>query len=213
MDFRKQNINGKLYNVVDYNDFGDNKELYDNYQTAIDIDIDGENYILPLRSKNDDRPGIYRDGCMFKFVLPNDINKTEYSPEKTINFSNCKDIAQIMEKQELLRDEEKEILANPDNIFIPPISGKESPAMLGLKQAVIEKHIDIDKYQDRFGEDNFPNVKRKFKDDDITMFMMNRINNALDIKATLILEDKNADVPNPIGKKITIDLISSDDDE
>ena len=212
MDFRKQTINGKLYNVVNYNDFNNNRELYDNSQTAIDIDIENEKYILPLRSKNDDRPGIYKEGCMFKFVLPVESTRNEYSSENTINFSNCKDIAEIMEKQEILKDEEKEILANPDNIFIPPISGKESPAMLGLKQAIIEKHIDIDKYQDRFGKENFPNDKRKFKDNDITMFMMNRINKALDIKATLILEDKNPDVPNPIGKRITIDLTGYDDE-
>ena len=29
MDFRKQTINGKLYNVVNYNDFNNNRELYD----------------------------------------------------------------------------------------------------------------------------------------------------------------------------------------
>ena len=28
MDFRKQTINGKLYNVVNYNDFNNNRELY-----------------------------------------------------------------------------------------------------------------------------------------------------------------------------------------
>ena len=47
MDFRKQTINGKLYNVVNYNDFNNNRELYDNSQTAIDIDIENEKYILP----------------------------------------------------------------------------------------------------------------------------------------------------------------------
>ena len=107
---------------------------------------------------------------------------------------------------------EKEILTNPDNIFIPTISEKDSPAMRGLKQAIIEKRIDIDKYQDRFGKENFPNDKRKFKDTDITMFMMNRMNKALDIKATLILEDKSPDVPNPIGRKISIDLTGYDEE-
>ena len=42
--------------------------------------------------------------------------------------------------------------------------------------------------------------------------MMNRINKALDIKATLILEDKSPDVPNPMGKKISIDLTGYDNE-
>ena len=217
MNLKKQTINGKMYNVVSHEDFMKNREFHDTSQTAVEININNEVFILPLRNKlSDNRPGIYNEGNLDFFILPNKNNKSEsreYSSENTIDFGNCNSIAEIMEKQEILRDEEKEILANPDNIFIPNITEEDSPAMRGLKQAVIEKHIDIDKYQDRFGKENFPNDKRKFKDKDITMFMMNRINKALDIKATLILEDKEPNVPNPIGRKITIDLTEYDREE
>ena len=216
MNFKKQTINGKMYNVIDHENYMKNNELYDNSQTAIEVKINGSDYVLPIRNnKTDNRPGVYNDGCLQFFNIPNKDNEKqfkEYSSDNMIDFSNCSSIAEIMEKQEILRDEEKEILANPDNIFIPNISDKDSPAMRGLKQAIIEKHIDIDKYQDRFGKENFPNDKRKFKDTDITMFMMNRMNKALDIKATLTLEDKNPDVPNPIGRKIVIDLTGYDDE-
>ena len=216
MNFKKQTINGKMYNVVELENYMKNNELYDDFQTAIQVNLNGSNYVLPIRnSKTDDRPGVYAEGPLQFFNIPDKNNEKqlkEYSSENTIDFSNCNSIAEIMEKQEILRDEEKEILANPDNIFIPNISEKDSPAMRGLKQAIIEKHIDIDKYQDRFGRENFPNDKRKFKDTDITMFMMNRMNKALDIKATLILEDKNPDVPNPIGRKISIDLTGYDNE-
>lgn len=216
MNFKKQTINGKMYNVVDVESYMKNNELYDNSQTALEVNINGSDYVLPIRNgKIDDRPGVYSDGALQFFNLPNKDNEAqlkEYSSDNTIDFSNCSSIAEIMEKQEILRDEEKEILANPDNIFIPTISEKDSPAMRGLKQAIIEKRIDIDKYQDRFGKENFPNDKRKFKDTDITMFMMNRMNKALDIKATLILEDKSPDVPNPIGRKISIDLTGYDEE-
>ena len=210
---KKQTINGRMYDVIDHIEFTENREIYDNSQTAVEVNINDTAYVLPLRVRNtgENKPGIYTDGCLDIFVLPK-VYQKEYTTENTIDFSNCESIAEIMEKQEILRDEEREILANPDNIFIPPVSGKESPAMAGLKQAVIAKHIDIDKYQDRFGKENFANDKRKFKDDDITMFMLNRMNKALDIKATLILEDKNPDVPNPIGKKIVLDLTGYDND-
>ena len=215
INFKRKTINGKMYNVVDMESYMKNNDIYNKSQTAIEVTIGEDNYVLPFRNKTDNKPGIYEDGSIEFFYVPEKNNEKEfkeYSSDNMLDFSKCTNIVEIMKKQKILRDEEKEILANPDNIFIPPISGKESPAMLGLKQAVIEKHIDIDKYQDRFGRENFPNDKRKFKDDDITMFMMNRMNKALDIKATLILEDKSPDVPNPMGKKISIDLTGYDED-
>ena len=214
INFKRKTINGKMYNVVDMKNYMKNNDIYDRSQTAVEVSINGNNYVLPFRNKTDNRPGIYDDGSIEFFCVPggNKKDMKEYSSDDMLDFSKCSTIAEIMEKQEILRDEEKEILANPDNIFVPTISEKDSPAMRGLKQAVIEKHIDIDKYQDRFGKENFPNDKRKFKDNDITMFMMNRMNKALDIKATLILEDKNPNVPNPIGKKIAIDLTGYDED-
>ena len=212
MYFKKQKIENKMYDVMTHEDFSKNKDNYDTSQIAVEINMNGKTYILPVRNKTDSKPGLYNEGCIDFLKLPNENIEKEYMPNDMLDFSKCSNIAEVMKKQKILRDEEKEILANPDNIFIPPISGKESPAMLGLKQAVIEKHIDIDKYQDRFGRENFPNDKRKFKDDDITMFMMNRMNKALDIKATLILEDKSPDVPNPMGKKISIDLTGYDNE-
>ena len=214
MNLKKQAINGKLYNVVEHEEFMKNREIYEDPNTAVEVNINDIKYILPLRNNkiSNDIPGVYNDGCLDFFILPDENQLKEYSSSNTIDFGNCSSMAEVMEKQKMLRDEEKEILTNPDNIFIPPISGKESPAMAGLKQAVIAKRIDIDKYQDRFGKENFPNDKRKFKDNDITMFMLNRMNKALDIKATIILEDRHPDVPNPIGKKIIMDLTGYDKD-
>lgn len=42
--------------------------------------------------------------------------------------------------------------------FIPIVSNLDSPEMQRLKSAIIAKHIDLDKYSDRFGE-NYPNIK------------------------------------------------------
>ena len=42
--------------------------------------------------------------------------------------------------------------------------------------------------------------------------MLVRMCNALDIKATLTLEDKNRDVPNPINKSISVEITTEDSD-
>ena len=77
--------------------------------------------------------------------------------------------------------------------------------MKALKTAVLEKRIDLDKYEPRFGS-NYNNDKRLFNKNTISLSMTKRLCEALDIKATLILEDKSPDVPNPIGRTIKVDL-------
>ena len=88
---------------------------------------------------------------------------------------------------------------------------EDSNEMKGMKEAVIAKHIDLDKYEHRFGS-NYNNDKRLFNKHTISLPMIKRLCNALDMKATLVIEDANSDVPNPIGKKITIDVISNDEE-
>ena len=83
--------------------------------------------------------------------------------------------------------------------------------MKAMKEAINLKHIDIDKYEPRFGP-NFNNDKRLLKKDSITFRKLKDVCEALDMKATLKLEDANPNVPNPIGKKIAIDLTGYDED-
>ena len=88
--------------------------------------------------------------------------------------------------------------------------------MVALKEAIIAKHIDLDSYDYRFGQSNFPNDKRLLKKDSISLKKLVAYCNALDITATLTLKDANSDVPNPMGKEITYDLnntITDGDDE
>ena len=83
--------------------------------------------------------------------------------------------------------------------------------MIGLKQAVIDKEIDINKYQSRF--DQFSNDRRKFKNHKISLDKFVSIAKSLDMKATVIIEDSSPNVPNPIGHKIVVDLIPTGGDE
>ena len=63
---------------------------------------------------------------------------------------------------------------------------------------------------------NFNNDKRLIKKNSITFGKLRNICNALDIRATLTLEDKTGDIPNPMGTRIEVcltDGFGADGDE
>lgn len=204
---KKVKIGNKMLDVVDYDEYIQNKSMYNNSSTAIEF-MDSE-YVYPIRTQTDTRPGMYSRGAINEFVQPEPY-QTEYNRSNVIDMSNTQSITELIDKQDKLRDLEREILTNPDNITVPDISELDSPAMRGLKESIRSKNMDIDKYQDRFGE-AFANTKRNLKAHDITLFMLNRFTKGLDIKCTLIFEDRNDNVANPMGKKIEIDLSEYDD--
>lgn len=210
MDSMQINIDNKLYGVTSYEQFAKHEELYNNYFTAVSFDFDSRGrLVLPVRSPLENKPGIYKRGPIFEFVLPNE-NDTQYSASNIVDLKNSSSMAEFLDKQTQVRDIEREMLTSPDSITVPNISSNDQPLMRGMKEAVKAKHIDINKYEDRFGS-NFANDKRSLKGNTITIKMFNRVAKNLDMKATLIIEDASPDVPNPIGKKIVVDLLGGDD--
>lgn len=200
MDFKRTRIEGKLLEVVSYENYVNNPDMYMNTSTAVETEMNGEKYILPYRNMTDDRPGIYNAGCINIVRTPAKEDK-EYSPENIIDLGKVDNMADMIKAQSKLRDMETEILTSPDNIYTPRIEEADSPEMVALKEAVIEKHMDINKYAARFG-DNFPNDKRLFKQHSISLGKLVKISNALDMEVELIIRDKNENVPNPIGKEV-----------
>lgn len=214
MDSMQINIDNKLYGVTSYEQFSKHTELYNNYFTAVSMDFSkaGIGIIaLPVRSPLENKPGVYKHGPFFEYVLP-EKEDTQYSSENIVDLKNSTSMAEFLDKQTQVRDIEREMLTSPDSITVPNISSNDQPLMRGMKEAVKAKRIDINKYEDRFGP-NFANDKRSLKGNTITIKMFNRVAKNLDMKATLIIEDANPDVPNPIGKKIIVDLLGGDDSE
>jgi len=199
-------IDNKIYNVINSYDLQNINQLPSN--TAI-LSEDGNVY--PIRSSIDIDTGLYKKNNL---ILEKKINESEdlekYSNKNIIDFDSAQNIHDIIEKSNNLRDLEKEILTSPDNIFTPSIGPNDTAEMKALKQAIINKHIDLDKYEDRFGA-SYSNDKRRFKKDEITMKMLKRICNNLDIKASIILEDTSSTVPNPMGSIIKVELTSGGD--
>lgn len=212
MPLEKAKIGEAIYDVITMDEYYTSPSSYGTF-TA----IKGEDgYVYPIRNKSDERPGFYTTGGFDFIQKPSIEEQPVYSQENIINFHNATSLREVIQTQQKLMSAERSILTTIDNVFKPEITERDTPEMIALKQAVIDKNIDLDKYEQRFGP-NFNNDKRLFKKGAITFGKLRAICNALDIKATMIIEDASPDVPNPIGRTIKAELtgnnINIDGDE
>ena len=199
----KARIDNYIYDVVSLAEYNSNPNLYRGQFVAVDLH---DGYLYPLRNNpNDQRPGMIDVGQAQFFNRPMGNQCPMYSSQNIIDFSKASSTKDVIEAQAKLAKEEKAILTSIDNIFTPPTSPDDTPEMSLLKEAITKKHIDIDKYEQRFGS-NYNNDKRLLKKNNITFGKMRNVCRNLDIKATLVLEDKNGDVPNPMNDRIQICL-------
>ena len=118
----------------------------------------------------------------------------------------------FLSKNAQIRDMESTILSEIDSVFTPSIGENDSPEMKAFKEAIIMKHIDINKYAPRFG-DNFLNDKRILKTGSITMNKLISMCQKLDIEVQLTLRDASDDVINPMSEEITTILTKQDGDK
>ena len=201
---KKAKIEDTIYDVVDYRDYVKHRDSYNQYASSIAID-DGSGYIYPIRNPTDVRPGFYPTGGVDFFKTPKGRECATYDQTNIINFSEAKNLREVIETQDRLNKAERSILISVDNLTIPEICDNDSPFMKAIKTAIVKKHIDLDKYAHRFSE-NYPNDKRLLKKDDMTMQKGITYANNLDFDMYLIIKDQNEDVPNPIGEPIVVKL-------
>ena len=201
---KKIEINHKLYNVVDPNEYTHSQSYYNAKTTAIQIG----NVVLPIRSSADNLPGVYytngRD-LMAKVIKPSEDQQQEYSADKIIDFTNARDIGELMRKNDLLRNIQEDLMVSgKDNILCLPSSPEDTPEMRALKTAINAKQIDKKQYEDRF--DQFQNNMRLlFKGHSITLSKMKEICTGFDIACELTLRDRSGAV-NPMNTEISLDL-------
>ena len=84
--------------------------------------------------------------------------------------------------------------------------------MSGLKRAINSKECDINCYEQNFNG-NFLNNVRILNGNSITDKKTIEFGNAMDIKVTIRFEDKNPDVPNPMGRVIEVELTGGDEND
>lgn len=206
----KARIDDYIYDVVKLDEYNTNPDFYRGQFVAVDI---GDGYLYPLRNNlNDQRPGMIDLNQVQFFNRPMGSQCPVYSCTNVIDFSKASSTKDIIEAQNRLASEEKAILTTVDNVFVPPTSADDTPEMSLLKEAITKKHIDIDKYEQRFGS-NYNNDKRLLKKTNITFGKMRNVCKNLDIRATLVLEDKAGDIPNPMNDRIEICLTEGFENE
>lgn len=210
-------MNGQMYELVDYNDYGKQSELYSNSQEPIAFKekVDGKDIVLPFKGDYSGKPinpGVYNAGPIDFIIYPDEDNIDKYIPEEIIEFNNMSKMQDILERQKTLVKLREPWITTPDNITKLPINNDDNPEMVCLKTAINEKEIDLDKYSVRFG-DNFPNDKRQLKNSGATLNIIKRFCDKCDMEALLTLRDKNPDVPNPIGREITVSLTEIENEE
>lgn len=206
--FRKIKINDAMYEVFSTEEFNPKNSKFG--KAAIDFNGIVYPYNNPSDYSNNGEPiaMINDTNNVILYEAGNDYinNPGQYSSNNIIDFNDVTNARELVQKTRALRNMENELLVDIDNIYRPPVRQNDSPEMAGFKNAISMKNIDIEKYKSRFG-DNYGNDKRLIENSPtITFSKLYSFLDIFDMKATLILEDKSPDVPNPMGDKVYIDL-------
>lgn len=210
-------VGNKQMNVYSANTVIQNRDiLVGDNQTAVEIEHNGSPVILPVREKKDDdisKPGFYVDEGPLVFISYPETEDEERiymsSSDKVFDMRDIKTMQELVTRKEEYDQTITSLLETDlmdDSIFKPPLLKTDTPEMRALKEAIIAKQIDLDKYSSRFG-DNYPNDKRKLKDDNITSYMLKRICDNLDIQVDLVFRDAKSNVPNPMGKVVKVNMV------
>ena len=207
MSVRKIAIKGNMYDVITEDEYIRNQVLYATNYKFVAIERSGSPYIYPVRKTNREiLPGVLDTGVILYYydpITPEDC--MAYSATNIIDYGDAHSLRDVIMTSQRIASAEASILTTIDNVFVPEIGPNNTPEMIAFKQAIIDKHIDLDKYEQRFGV-NYNNDKRLLKKDSITFGKLRDMCNALDIKATIEFRDANPNVPNPIGRVITAEI-------
>lgn len=220
MDLKTTTIDGRIVDIISEQEYVNKWQMYAENpslcaSSAVEVrGTDGVNYVLPIRGKSDDRPGIYPDGCIYFTRFPEQENASGYRADQLdiVDFSDIKTVEDFLSKNNQIREMETSVLTDIDSVFVPQIGQNDSPEMKAFKEAITSKKMDINKYAPRFG-DNFLNDKRILKTSSITMNKLVSMCKKLDIEAELTLRNTSPDVANPMQKEITVILTGTGGDD
>lgn len=195
-------IDGKIYDVMDEKDYG----YVPYYGDSLALKVN--DFILPIRDGRltaQSKPGVYFNGLFRQYVFPrNEAESFDYSTIHLAYFVTAGTFQEVLAAKEKLEKDEYRHLVSTGHKFAPPVDEiNDSPLMVGLKRSVTEKQCDINRYAEKFGPD-FNNDRRKFNGKDITAAKYSSISRNMDIRTTLIIEDMNPEVANPMGNRLVI---------
>ena len=209
INLKKISIDNSMKNLVAFEEYVNNPKLYIPNETAIDVN----GYALPVITPSalelgDVGIAATTNTFITKFNMPNKENESKYrikGNEKLVDFSGSSSYHEVIEKQNMVRNLENEILTNSDNVTKFRIGDNNSPMMAGLKEGINAKNCNIRLYESRF-DGNFLNDIRIMNEDDISLKKVIKFGNAMDMKIEVVISDKNESVPNPMGKEIRFEI-------
>jgi hypothetical protein len=206
-------IKGETYNVLTHEEYRNSQALWDLGSIAVVEEKGDDKYVLPYRGQyvegKSTQPGIYSDGSLDFEIFPKPHDEENYKNIPIITISSDDDIQSIIEKENVLNKLAEPWIINPDNITQINIKDTDEPGMQCLKTAINSKRCDIDKYSQRFGQ-NFPNDKRQLKNSSVTLKIIDRYCDNLDMEAILTIRDKEPGVPNPMQHPVSISLTTGE---
>lgn len=165
-----------------------------------------------LRDKDPtpDVPGIYFDDKENRVVLfepSTDEEKLQYTYNDKISSNTASEIIDKINRKEV------EVFVLPESMksFCPQITETDDILKRLMKQLIIEKGIDLDRFKYRFLDKNaLFNFKQVIKGDNrLSMLLFDRGIEAFNLKYTIIVEEAPGDT---IGMTLKEPLIFSSDD-
>jgi hypothetical protein len=207
---KKAIVDKKALDVIDEEEYDRRVKLAD--PMFEDTCIQKGDTLYPVRNKYDPSVvGVYDAGPFLKYTEPAEEDKEQYSANKIIDLGNTSNLRELIQAQDDYRREESALLTTVNNIWEPVIYNDDSPELVALKEGITYKQIDNESYRPRHGAD-FNNDTRLLKDrknKTISFYKLKRYCDIYDLKATLIIEDKEGAI-NPMGRKIVKELTSEE---
>lgn len=193
-------------------------KLYNDEAKSYDKDtayIDGDYYYIYRGEKSKGttflKPGIYFDPKLNEYFVvepSTDEEKEKYSVQGKVAKLNTDEIINIVNTKDDI------LVAIPEStkIFMPSLTTNDDILKRLAKQALILKNVDLDKFRDRFADKNaLFNFKQVIKGDNkLSILIFDRGMDALNLKYTILVEEK--DPNNPIGNPLTEPIIACSED-
>ncbi len=158
-----------------------------------------------------DKPGIYLDESTGNYILfdpSTKEEKAEYSYADKISSSTASEIVDKINRKEV----EVFVLPEASKAFCPQITERDDILKRLMKQAIVSKGIDLERFKYRFVDKNaLFNFKQVLKGDNrLSMLLFDRGVEAFNLRYTIIVEEaKTGDtIGLPLGEPI---IVSSDD--
>lgn len=200
----------------------DEEEKYDNLDKHKAY-IVGEYYYLLRGRKPDEmespdgnrlyKPGIYKDakGGIFLFHPVTDKEKEEYNyHDALVKYDPNRIVHVLKDKGEALYS----TICDPGKVFKAAVGERDNILLRGMKEVFRRKNIDLKQCVDRFPNKhaltNFKQTMTSPDKNNLTILLFDRGADALNLKYTLIIEDKDGDLC--IGDHLVEPVIVSSED-